>query len=88
MQLSNSIRQRIIELMRLQTLNFSKLSEISNVQYPTLISFMNGKNKTITLHILYNLCKGFNISLYDFFNSPLFDDIIDEYERTDKLKFK
>lgn len=84
MHLSNAIRQRIIELMK--DMNFADLSKVSDVRYTTLISFMNGKNKTITLNILYNLCTGLKINLYDFFNCYLFDNIIDEHEKNLKVK--
>lgn len=84
MDLSNAIRQRIIELMG--DMNFSNLAKASNVPYTTLVSFMNGKNKTITLNILYDLCDGLKINLYDFFNSYLFDNIIDEHEKNLKIK--
>ena len=81
MHLSNAIRQKIIELMG--DMNFSELAEISNVHYTTLISFMNGKNKTITLN---TLCEGLKINLYDFFDSYLFDNIIDEHEKNLKAR--
>lgn len=84
MDLSNAIRQRIIELMG--NMNFSNLAKVSDVPYTTLVSFMNGKNKTITLNILYDLCDGLKINLYDFFNSYLFDNIIDEHEKNLKIK--
>lgn len=81
MHLSNAIRQRIIELMKSQGFNLLQLSKVSNVSYTTLISFMNGKNKTITLSTLYDLCFGLNIGLCDFFDSPIFIDIVDEHEK-------
>ena len=64
-------------------MNFLDLSKVSNVRYTTLISFMNGKNKTITLNTLYDLCNGLKINLSNFFNSYLFDNIIDEHEKDD-----
>lgn len=87
MHLSNALRQRIIELMQFNKLKkFSDLAKISNVKYTTLISFMNGNNKTIYLSTLYLLCEGLNVSLYCFFNSYLFDDIVDENEKNLKVK--
>ena len=84
MELSNAIRQRIIELMKLQGFNLLKLSKASNVSYTTLVSFMNGTNKTITFTTLYEICFGLNIGLCDFFDSPIFTDIVDEHEKNVK----
>lgn len=67
-------------------MNFLDLSKVSNVRYTTLISFMNGKNKTITLNTLYDLCNGLKINLSNLFNSYLFDNIIDEHEKDLKVK--
>lgn len=84
MHFSNAIRQRILDLMKLQGFSLLKLSKASNVSYTTIVSFMNGTNKIVTLDTLYNLCIGLNIGLCDFFDSPLFVDAIDEHERNVK----
>lgn len=86
MQLSNAIRQRFINLISNRKTNMKKLCKDSNVNYSTLISFMIGKNKTITLNTLYKLCLGLQIDLVDFFDDNLFQDTFDEHEK--KLKIK
>lgn len=75
-----------MELMEFnQFKKFSDLSKSSDISYTTLISFMNNKNKTITLDTLYSLCNGLNITLYGFFNCCLFNDIVDEHEKNLKV---
>ena len=43
---------------------------------------MSGKGKTINVSTLYNISLGLEISLVDFFDSPLFLDALDEHEKS------
>ena len=84
MILSNAIRQRIVNLVKTQHISLKELSRRSNVSYPTIINFMSGKGNTLYLSTLYDLCMGLNIDLIDFFDNPLFSDVVDEYEKSSK----
>jgi len=81
MQLSNAIRQRLIYLTKSRKNSLKELSRISNVSYSTLTSFMIGKTRTLTLKTLFDLCEGLEISLFDFFSDPIFNDVVDEHEK-------
>lgn len=82
MQLSNAVRQRILYLSKTKKNNLKNLSLQSGVSYSTITSFMVGKTRTLTLTTLFDLCEGLDISLYDFFNDPIFDDVVDEHEKS------
>lgn len=82
MLLSVAIRQRIINISKQKNLSIRKLSKKSNVPYTTLVNFMSGKGKTINISTLYNVCLGLEISLVDFFDSPIFLDALDEHEKS------
>ena len=85
MQLSNAIRQRILNLAELKNLKLIELAKAADVSYSTLISFMVVQTKTLTLNTLFNLCCGFNIDLVDFFDDELFRDVVDEHEKNIKF---
>ena len=78
MQLSEAIRKRILELMKennIKTINaVTNLAGISN----TLNDFMLGKVELLKLDTLLHICEAFNITLKDFFDDPLFDEVISE----------
>lgn len=82
MQLSDAIRERILELMKennIKSINaVTNLAGISN----TLNDFMNGVYNLINIDTLLHICEGFNIELYQFFYSPLFKDV--QYEKSNK----
>ena len=86
MKLSNAVRQRILYLTKMKKNSLKKLSRDSGVSYSTLTSFMIGKTKILTLSTLYDLCEGLDISLYDFFDDSIFNDVVDEEEKTVKNK--
>ncbi len=81
MFLSVAIRQRIINIAKSSHINLRELSRRSHVPYSTITNFMNGTGNTINLSTLGRLCLGLGIELADFFDSPLFIDVLDEHEK-------
>lgn len=84
MLLSNAVRQRILILSKTRLNSLKDLSRKSGVSYSTLTSFMVGKTRTITISTLLDLCYGLDISLLDFFDDPIFKDVVDEHEEVYK----
>lgn len=82
MYLSNAIRQRIINLSSKKRIKLKELCRRSNVSYSTLMGFMSKSSKTLNLSTLYDLCLGMEIDLVDFFDDPMFKDVIDEKEES------
>lgn len=78
MLLSDAIRKRITKLLKENDMNIWKLYKQTDVSASTLSYFMNEKRELISLKTLLHICEGFWIGLKEFFDEPLFDDIIDE----------
>lgn len=81
MQLSNAIRQRIIKLAKAKKMKVRDIAIKAGINPSTLSNFMLGLNKTITLNKLYMVCMGLDIDLVDFFDDPLFENVVDESEK-------
>ncbi len=81
MQLSNAIRQRIIKLAKARKMKVRDIAIKAGINPSTLSNFMLGLNKTITLNKLYMVCMGLDIDLVDFFDDPLFENVVDESEK-------
>lgn len=75
MQLSNAIRKRINMLLKANNMNIWKLYKATGVPASTLSSFMNGKRELINLKTLLHICEGFNMTIKEFFDDPMFDDV-------------
>lgn len=75
MELSEAIKQRIINLIKENNLTASKLSTLAGISRSTLSKFLSGKRKYIQIEIIEYICEALNIKLTDFFNDSLFNNI-------------
>lgn len=73
MKLNEAVSARITELCQERNLTQYKLYLKSGVPQSTLSTIMSCSYPSMKLRIIYEICDGLEISLYDFFNSPLFD---------------
>lgn len=75
MDLSNALRIRINKIMDDNKINGNKLSLTSGLDRSTISKFLKGKNKSITIESITLICQSLNISLKDFFDDKVFDDV-------------
>lgn len=73
MQLNEAVSRRIKELCQERNLTQYQLFMASGVSQSTISSIMRCVFPSMKLRIIYELCEGFQISLEEFFASPLFD---------------
>lgn len=78
MELSTAIRQRIINLNNEKHFKLNTLSNKAGLTQSTLSSFMNGDSNDPQISTILHICEGFKITLSDFFNDPLFNEVISE----------
>lgn len=70
MRLVDAVYKRIVDLAKERKLTINALANLSGVPRPTIVTMT--KSSTVKLSTLYGICDGLNITLQDFFNSPLF----------------
>lgn len=78
MSLENAIRKRIIELAEERNITINMVSTLAGLTYTTLLSFMNNETHDPRISTLLHICEAFDIELGEFFNSPIFKNVIDE----------
>ncbi len=71
MSLVDAVYLRISEYVKERKINMNALANLSGVPRTTIITMT--KSDTVKLSTIYGICEGLNISLQEFFNSPLFD---------------
>ncbi len=71
MRLVDAVYKRIVEYVKERKINMNALSNLSGVPRTTIITMT--RSNTVKLSTIYGICEGLNISLQEFFNSPLFD---------------
>lgn len=78
MTLSQAIVERIIELQTDRKITTNKLATLSGLSQATVRDITYGVSKAPKINSLLHICEGFNITLKDFFDSPLFNNVSDE----------
>lgn len=73
MRLNAAVAERIKELCKERNMTQYALSLKSGVPQSTLSTIMSCTFPSMKLRIIYEICEGFEISLGDFFNSPIFE---------------
>ena len=89
MNTKEAVAKRIIELCSERNIATNNLANISGVSPSTVYSLLNEKSQNPGAVTIKKLCDGLEISLREFFDSPIFDDIEQEikwgYHKSDSL---
>ena len=78
MNTKEAIAKRILELCEKRNLAINALANLSGVSPSTVYSMLNEKGLNPGVVSIKKLCDGLDISLREFFDSPIFDDIEQE----------
>ncbi|MBQ2773057.1 MAG: helix-turn-helix transcriptional regulator [Clostridia bacterium] len=78
MNTKEAVAARIVELCREKNIAINALANLSGVSPSTVYSMLNEKSQNPGIVSLKKLCDGFDITLREFFNSPIFDNIEQE----------
>ena len=78
MNIKKAIELRIIELCNDNNIAINNLANISGVSPSTVYSMLNEKSQNPGIVSIKKLCDGLEISIKDFFNSPIFDNLEQE----------
>lgn len=76
--LEQAIRKRILNLANERNLTINKISMLSGMPHTTLLLFMNNETHDPRISTILHICEAFDIDLKEFFNSPVFNNVIDE----------
>ncbi len=78
MRISEAVRLRILDLCAKNHITLNKLGTICGITQSTLNNIISGRNATTTVATIQKICDGLEITIVDFFNSPLFDNLEQE----------
>jgi len=78
MSLKEAIIRRILNLIDERGLTVNKLSTISGITQSTLNNIVNGRNKSTTASTIKKICDGLEITITEFFNDPIFENLEQE----------
>ena len=80
MNAKEAVAKRILELCSERNMTVNALSNNAGISPSTIYSMLNYKSQNPGVVSIHNICYGFDITLREFFNSDIFDDVelIDE----------
>lgn len=78
MRIGEAVKKRIIALCEENKITINMLATISGVPQSTLNNIVSERNHGTTVSTLQKLCDGLNISIIDFFNAEVFENIDQE----------
>lgn len=78
MNTKEAVAHRILELCQEQSIAINALANLAGVSPSTVYSVLNEKSQNPGVVTIKKLCDAFNISVKEFFNSPLFESLEQE----------
>ena len=80
MKIGEAVKIRIIELCNEQRITVNKLSIVCGITQSTINNITSGRNDSTTIATIKKICDGLGISIRDFFDSNVFNDLEQEIE--------
>lgn len=78
MYISEAVVKRIFELCGERGITVNALSNQSGITQSTVSNIVNGETQNAGVATIKKMCDGLNISIREFFDSGLFDDLEQE----------
>lgn len=78
MTLKEVVIQRILNLIDEHNLTINSLSTACGLTQSTLNNIVSGRNKTTTISTIKKICDGLGITITEFFDDPLFQNLEQE----------
>ena len=78
MNIGEAVKLRIIELCEINEITINKLATISGITQSTLNNIVSGRNNSATVSTIKKICDGLNISVREFFDDEIFDNLEQE----------
>jgi len=75
LQLNQAVSTRLTQLLKERNMTQYQLYIKSGVPKSTLSNLISCSYDSVKLRIIHELCQGLGITIPEFFNSPLFDEV-------------
>ena len=80
MNAKQAVAQRILELCKNRSITVNTLANNAGIPPTTIYSILNTKSKNPGIVTIKQVCDGMDISLREFFDSPIFDELEQEIQ--------
>ncbi len=80
MQIKNAVVKRFQNLCREREIKYNELATLSGVTPSTVYSMMDERRRDVSVVTVKKLCDGLEISIGEFFDDPVFQDLEQELQ--------
>ena len=80
MNAKQAVAQRLLELCKNRSITVNTLANDAGIPPTTIYSILNTKSKNPGIVTIKQVCDGMDISLREFFDSPIFDELEQEIQ--------
>ena len=78
MVIGEAVKLRILELCKENHITVNRLATVCGITQSTLSNIVGGRNNSTTVATIQKICDGLNLTIQDFFASPLFENLEQE----------
>ena len=78
MGVKEAVVTRFREILEQRNMRPNELAYRSGVTPSTVYSMLDGRRREVTINLIKKLCDGLDMTLGDFFNAPVFDELEQE----------
>jgi len=78
MTIGEAVRKRILQLCEERNLSVNGLCTMCGITQSTVNNIVSGRNNSATISTIKKICDGLGISILDFFETELFQDLEQE----------
>lgn len=78
MNVKEAVVARFMEIMKERNMRANELANLSGITPSTVYSMLDERRKEITINVIKKLCDGLDMTLGEFFSSPIFDELEQE----------
>lgn len=78
MNVKQAVVARFLEIMAERSIRPNELANCSGVTPSTVYSMLDDRRKELSINVIKKLCDGLDMTLGEFFDVPLFNDLEQE----------
>ena len=78
MTVKEAVVVRFVEILKERNMRVNELANLSGITPSTVYSMLDGRRKEITINVIKKLCDGLDMTLGEFFNAHVFDELEQE----------
>lgn len=78
MTVKEAVVARFMEILKKRNMRPNELANLSGITPSTVYSMLDGRRKEITINVIKKLCDGLDMTLGEFFNASIFDELEQE----------